>query len=80
MCYDAINTKQCQGGASECPANWDSLSEEEQETAVTEDESILHCLCDDEDASVWALNSEDVCYEYAWVRGFSASLHLCLST
>ncbi|CAN0060267.1 unnamed protein product, partial [Scytosiphon promiscuus] len=57
-----------EGGASECPANWDSLSDPEQETAVTEDQTILHCLCDNEDVSVLALNSEDICYEYAWAK------------
>ena len=42
---------------------------------MAQDGTILHCLCDEGD-SAWALSSEDVCYDYAWVR-FARLLVAC---
>ncbi|CAN0127277.1 unnamed protein product [Ectocarpus sp. 6 AP-2014] len=57
-----------EGGTAECPEGWDALSRWEQEDAVAEDGTILHCLCDGSDGSAWTLSPNDVCYEYAWAK------------
>lgn len=57
-----------QGGATECPTDWDSLSSQEQIDAVEEDDGILHCLCAHQDSGLLALDPSNVCYEYVRVR------------
>ena len=44
---------------------------------MAQDGTILHCLCDEGD-SAWALSSDDVCYDYAWVRRTGVAYCCCL--
>ncbi|CAM9562559.1 unnamed protein product, partial [Laminaria digitata] len=67
-----------EGGTAECPADWDSLSSQEQIDAVAEDDGILHCLCAGEDSGLLALDPNSVCYEY--VRAKLEATWLVLGT
>lgn len=53
------------------------LSSEEQEDAVEEDKSILHCLCSGGSTSLMWLDQGDICSDYIQVGG---SEHLSTAT